>query len=273
MTVTIFLAWHVYIASGAFAQAIIQFIRTALGEAKPEIGTAIKLVNPWYIILTYYRFFGYALISFLSFLSLLKYGKTLYMQHLMILACGVALGGLTLSLTPGTWFDRTIQYALLIAVAIASLPLSNIRRKRFESLIEFLLFLSIVPSFLGYVAISNPYFRAHQPSYAAACQFLSSNVVVETSIGAPDGTLKYYLFPKFEKLSRYVHFYVDEIVRLKDVTPESVLSIYRYKLNIVSLKEKTLLPDSRLWLNVDNNLYLGYSLIYSNGANHIAVKT
>jgi hypothetical protein len=273
MTVTIFLAWHVYIASGFFAQAIIQFIRTALGEAKPEIGTAIKLVNPWYIILTYYRFFGYALISFLSFLSLLKYGKTLYMQHLMILACGVVLGGLTLALTPGTWFDRTIQYALLIAVAIASLPLSNIRRKRFESLIEFLLFLSIVPSFLGYVAISNPYFRAHQPSYAAACQFLSSNVVVETSIGAPDGTLKYYLFPKFEKPSRYVHFYVDEIVRLKDVTPESVLSIYRYKLNIVSLKEKTLLPDSRLWLNVDNNLHLGYSLIYSNGANHVAVKT
>lgn len=273
MTVIIFLAWHVYVAHGAFAQAIIYFMRTLLGEAKPEISIAIKLVNPWYTILTYYRFFGYALISFLCLLSLLKYGKTLCMQYLMTLACGIALGGIILSLTPGTWFDRTIQYALLIAVVIASLPLSNIKRKRFKSLIGFLLFLSIVPSFLGYVAISNPYFRAHQPSYAVACQFLSSNVVDETSMGAPDGTLKYYLFPKFEKPSSYVHIYVDEIARLKDVTPENVLSIYKYKLNIISLKEKTLLPDSRLWLDVDNNLYLGHSLIYSNGANHIAVKT
>jgi hypothetical protein len=91
-------------------------------------------------------------------------------------------------------------------------------------------------------------------------------------MGAPDGTLKYYLFPKFEKPSSYVHIYVDEIARLKDVTPENVLSIYKYKLNIISLKEKTLLPDSRLWLDVDNNLYLGHSLIYSNGANHIAVN-
>jgi hypothetical protein len=273
MIVTIFLAWHVYIARGAFTQAIIQFIKTLLGETKPEIGTAIKLVNPWYTILTYYRFLGYALISFLCLFSLLKYRRTLYMQHLMIVACGVVLGGIILSSTPGTWIDRTILFALLIAAVIASLPLSNIKRKCFQSLIGFLLFLSIVPSFLGYVAISNPYFRAHQPSYATACQFLSSNVADETSIGAPDGTLSYYLFPKFGKPFSYVHIYVDEIVRLKDVTPENVLSIYRYKLNIVSLKEKTLLPDSGLWLNVDNNLNLGHSLIYSTGTNHIAVKT
>jgi hypothetical protein len=195
------------------------------------------------------------------------------MQYLMIIACGVALGGVILSLTPGTWFDRTIQYALLIATIIASLPLSAIKHKWLKSLIGLLLFLSIVPSFLGYIAISNPYFRAHQPSYAATCLFLSSNVADETFIGASDGTLKYYLFPKFKAPHYYVRPYVDEITKLKDVTVENIASIYKYKLNILGLKEKTLLPDSKLWLNVDDELYLKYSLIYSNGANHIAGNT
>jgi len=267
-----FMAWQTYIARGDFTQSLNYLKDIILGEVRPEIGHAFKKTNIWYTIMSYYRYSIYTLIATLSIFTVMRHHRTFPIKYLVIIVLGVFLAGIILIATPGGWFDRTVMFGLIVAALMASFSLPSPKRKLLSQSTIFLLFLSLVPSFLGFVALGNPYLKAYLPSYDNALKFTASHITKITHVGAV-GMLSYHLFPDIDNPSEYVHLFVDSMSSIRNLTPENIFLVYnRYPLNIVSLKERAFLPSDKLWKEVDRLLSLNYSVVYSNKVNYIVYR-